>query len=282
MTHYQIKSITFTVLTSELENMSLMPPNPSVTPMSHMYLNQRRTWITYDLKHPPSTWFAWQQLGAIYLQIKKIFPSVVFEITKASKEDSYSYTLEEFSTYFNRGTIFPTPYYPQAKTEYMSRLTIYAQKLHYNDQYLYEILVAMGIRFNDILGRPFSYREVFKKASSIYKLDTSDWKVRKGQDNSNLNKAKKETATKKALLVKETISMFIKKNGKIDFKAMSEYLDIPVRSLRRYASQDFTSLDHITKECGTKVSNTVNTVLSEGSQSAYNIQTSVAQNEASS
>ena len=161
-----IKGISFTIDRKESAKIELLPPYANIQHLSHLTKKGRKTVIYYPLKYPPSNWNTWQQLGRIYLLIKRIFPSAEFN-NVVRTDGHYEYTVSSFGQYFNESITFPTPYYPQTKNKFMSRLAIYATKLYFDNMLNFELLVAMGLRFNDLLGRPFSEREVFRKANSI-------------------------------------------------------------------------------------------------------------------
>ena len=148
--------------------------------------------------------------------------------------------------------MFPKPYYPQSKSEYMSRLAIYAQRLYFDDLLNYYTLVAMAIHFNDKAKCDFKYRDCHKKASSIMKLDRSEWKRRKGKMcNANSNKKASENKQNKIKIVSENIHLHLLPNGKVNYNSLSKQLDIPTRSLRRYVKEAVSY--HIAHPLGTNV-----------------------------
>jgi len=244
----QIHSVSFTIDRFEIANLAIMPPDPTIINMSSLYGD--KVTIFYPLKYPSINWRSWQDMGAVYSQIQKIFPSAEMNHVERSG-GSYQYTMLEFLKYFNKKK-FPKPYYPQSKSEYMSRLAIYAQRLYFDDLLNYYTLVAMAIHFNDKAKCDFKYKECHKKAASILKLDRTGWKKRKGKScNKNSNIAKVDSMNVKINLVSENIHLHLLPNGKVNYNSLSKQLDIPTRSLRRYVKEAVS--DHITHPFGTNV-----------------------------
>jgi len=237
----QIHSVSFTIDRFEIANLAIMPPDPTIINMNSLYGD--KVTIFYPLKYPSINWRSWQDMGAVYSQIQKIFPSAEMNHVERSG-GSYQYTMLEFLKYFNKKK-FPKPYYPQSKSEYMSRLAIYAQRLYFDDLLNYYTLVAMAIHFNDKAKCGFKYKECHKKAASILKLDRTDWKKRKGKMcNANSNKKASENKQNKIKIVSENIHLHLLPSGKVNFISLSSALDISVHSLRRYCKQ--AASDHIT------------------------------------
>jgi len=77
---------------------------------------------------------------------------------------------------------YPTPWYPEGKDDYMSKLAIYAKNLYRYDLFHFESVLAMAMHFNHLIGRPYSHREVMKKSLSIMNLDRSGWKRKLDED----------------------------------------------------------------------------------------------------
>jgi hypothetical protein len=275
MKQNRIKGVAFTINSTELKNLDIMPPNASVINLTSVYGSKHV--IYYPLKYPPASWHSWQLIGSIYLQIQKIFPSAEFNYVE--RTGTYEYTLQEFASYFNNNMRFPTPYYPKSKSEYMSRLAIYAKKLYFDSMLNFELVVAMALHFNALTECGYSYREVFKKANAIMKLDRSTWKKRVGKPSTKKAiEARQRNKENKKQIVLEHLPMYVKSNGKYDFEALSLYLGISTRSLRRYA-KELSASDHITQPNGKNSANPLNTEVSEKKCLPCNIRSQMAKNE---
>ncbi len=241
-----IQSVSFTIDRSELINMAIMPPNPTIINISSLYGD--KVCIYYPLKYPSVSWRSWQDMGAVYCQIQQIFPSATLNHVERTG-GTHQYTMLEFLGYFNK-VMFPKPYYPQSKSEFMSRLAIYAQRLHFYNQLNYYSLVAMSLHFNNLCCAGFKYKECHKKTASILKLDRSEWKIKKNkQSNANSNIRATKKKNDKIRLVSENIHLHLRPSGKIDFNSLSVSLDISTHSLRRYVKE--ATSDHITSPSAT-------------------------------
>jgi hypothetical protein len=158
-------------------------PEPTVR-TRYATINGRSDFVTiiYLFEFAPQSWHEMQRVASIKVQMKRLIPSIIFsfedigiEVTEY-EEVGKIYAVRELGDFFREFILYPKPWYPHSKDEFMSRLTIYAQKLHYEGLLHFESVLAMAMHFNQSLDRPYSFREIVKKTISILKLDRSSWR----------------------------------------------------------------------------------------------------------
>lgn len=222
----------FSIDRSELTQMNIMPL-AKIHEYTTINGTSDRIGIIYPFKYAPNGWRSWQAIASYKYQISKIFKTAIFEPIEHAITGEW--TVTSFGMHFGDYIEFPKPYYPQAKTDFMSRLAIYATRLYFNSQLFYESLFAMALHFNAKLDRPYSDRDLSRKTASILKLDRSSWKVRLTDDEkllSNKNKTSKASEARKAKGVEklnELISILptcLKPNGRPDVCLLSSRLNI--------------------------------------------------------
>ncbi len=248
----KIKGISFTIDNSEISKLEIMPPYYTLIRM-YSIEGQNKSNIHYPLKYPPANFNSWQQFGRVIILISRIFKTAKFEDVEAT--GSYVYTLQEFAEFFPEFIELPKPYYPQDKSEYMKHLTLYAMRLHFKGLLNIGLINAMAIKFNVFIGSPFLTKDVYKKSYSVYKLDRSKWKIKKGKpSNKESSLKRKQLQQDKLKIISSHIKDFTKSNNKLDISNMSLHLGIPKRtlySLLKKLHKQNNSIDHITKPNGT-------------------------------
>ncbi len=250
MSFDKIKGISFTIDNTELTKLDLMPAYYTLIRL-YSIEGQNKSNIHYPLKYPPANFNSWQQFGRVIVLIKEIFITAKFEDVEAT--GSYVYTLQEFASYFPKFVELPKPYYPQEKSEYMRHLTLYAMRLHFKGLLNIGFVNAMAIKFNVFIGSPFSNKEIHKKAYSVYNLDRSEWKIKKGEKKkgSMATQKRKQLKADKVLIIASHITDFTMSNGRLNIKSLSSHLGIPAKTLYRLlpeATKQNSCIDHITHE----------------------------------
>ncbi len=244
MSFDKIKGVSFTINNSELTKMELMPEYATVIRL-YSIKGQEKSNIHYPIKHPPSSFNSWQQLGRIMILIQRIFKTAKFE--EVESVGSYVYTLDEFASFFTEFVEMPKPYYPQDKTEYLRHLTFYAQRLHFKGMLNAALLNAMAIKFNVYIEKPYSTKEVYKKASSVYRLNRTDWKISTGRRNTQTATERRTQLKKeKIAIIASHIEDFTDEKNALDINALSQHLGIPVKTIYRLRPQTHTVHDHST------------------------------------
>jgi len=144
--------------------------------------------IVYLFQYAPQGWKEMQRLASIKVQMKSLIPSIelmeedISSYVSSAEDVGKIYTISDLGQFFRDFVRYPTPWYPEGKDDYMSKLAIYAKNLYRYDLFHFESVLAMAMHFNQILGWIYSYREVMKKSLSIMKLDRSGWKRKLDED----------------------------------------------------------------------------------------------------
>ena len=132
--------------------------------------------LLYHFQYNPQSWKEWQRVAAIKIQIAQRTPNIEFVEYEPLAVIERVYTITELGKHFPQFIKFPKPLYPSGKDDFMRSLTYYCFKLHYYEMLHIEAVIAMAIRFNQLIGSPYSYREVMRKANAVYGLDRSEWR----------------------------------------------------------------------------------------------------------
>ncbi len=251
----KIKGISFTIDNKELTKLESMPEYYTLIRL-YSIEGQNKSNIHYPLKYPPSNFNSWQQFGRIIVLIGEIFETAKFEDVEAT--GSYVYTLQEFASHFPKFIELPKPYYPQVKADHLKHLTLYAMRLHFKGLCNIGFINAMSIKFNVFLGSPLTNKEVHKRAYSVYRLDRSQWRIKKGEKKkgSTATKKRKQLKEDKILIISSHLKEFTKSNGKLNIKSLSSHLGIPTKTLYRLlpkATNNNSCVDHITHEMRKKL-----------------------------
>ena len=166
-------------LTTEIEfdkTLWSLPPPSNTRVLTSMRGNMLE--ISYYFEYLPQSWREWQRINSIKIQMKELLPHIKFrEFFKIDNVEKV-YTVNELGKYYPKFIKYQKPLYPSDKDEFMRCLTLYAQRLHYEDKLYLEGVIAMAMHFNSKCRLGYSFREVVKKAKSVYMLDKDSWKTR--------------------------------------------------------------------------------------------------------
>ena len=151
-------------------------PPPSGKRWLTRFKNSSIQEVLYHFEYNPQSWREWQRVAAIKIQIAQRIPNIEFVEYEPLGVIERVYTITELGKHFPQFIKFPKPLYPSGKDDFMRSLTLYCQKLYYEELLHIEAVIAMAIRFNELLDNPYSFREVLRKANAVYALDRSDWR----------------------------------------------------------------------------------------------------------
>ena len=193
--------------------------------------------ILYHFQHNPQSWREWQRIAAIKVQIRQKVPNVEFDEYEGSDEVQRVYTIAELGKHFPKFIKFHKPLYPSDKSEFMRCLTLYCQRLHYEQQLHFEAVVAMALHFNSKCGLGYSHREVMKKAKSVMLLDRDEWKVKLSADElkeAHARGGKKRVQQKRELFqAKRDEALKLRADGML-LKDIATKLGVSERTVKRW------------------------------------------------
>lgn len=196
--------------------------------------------VLYHFQYAPQSWKEWQRVASIKVQIQSLITNLEFEEYGAKEIVESCYTISEIGKYFTGFIKFHKPLYPFGKNEFMRSLTIYAHRLHYENMWSYEALMAMGLHFNASCGLGYSYKDVMRKAKSISKLDRSDWNIKLSKE--ELQIAHKRGADKTAQIKrdktreKRELVYRLREDG-ATILSISEQLSVSSSTVKRWLKQ---------------------------------------------
>lgn len=203
--------------------------------------------VVYLLEHAPQSWRELQRLSGIKEQMARLLPEITFTQQREYSSDIESvnrrWELRELGEYFKEFIKFPIPLYPQDTSEFMSNLTKYAMKLHYEHRLYFESVLAMAIHFNECLNAPYSRKELQAKAISIVQLDYSEHTQRLStlqlkEAHSTGGQKRGEDIAEAAYYRYETVVALLpeykKENGRYDIPALMEYTKLGKRTIYNY------------------------------------------------
>lgn len=199
--------------------------------------------IAYVFQYPPQNWKETQLIATIRAGIKKIMPEVEYkEIDGLNGIDGRIWTISELTRNFSF-IKFPKPYFPPHKKKMYQCLCIHAKRLHYEGLLYFEQLEATAMRINDALGRPYSPREVMRKAKAAHefakehcdiwprKLEKAALKEAKRQGGITRGEQMKEKARKNRQVVKIFLPMCMKSNNKPDVSKLIDKTGLSRRTI---------------------------------------------------
>jgi len=228
--------ITLKIVSDFDKCLTLLPPSSSERWLSQT-IGASILELSYHFQYAPQSWREWQRVSSIKVQIQKLLPNVVFKDYTAVDEVQKVYTISELGKYFPDFVRYQKPLYPSGKNEFMSSLTKYTIRLHYEKQLHHEAVVAMALHFNSKCGLDYSFRELNRKVKAILKLDRSDWKVklskdelRKAHERGNEISSQKMRDNSKR---KRDEAIRLRADGKT-LNAISQILNISLSTVRRY------------------------------------------------
>lgn len=206
--------------------------------------------VVYLLEYAPQSWKELQRLAGIKEQMAGLLPNITF--TSLMEYDSSiefigsKWKLSELGEHFKAFIKFPTPLYPQDKSEFMSNLTKYAMRLHYEHRLYFESVLATAIHFNECIKMPYSRKELQSKTMSVLDLDRSEW-ARKLSEKA-LEEAYSKGGQKRGAKISEQayyryetvvalLPEYKKVNGKYDIPALMEFTRLGRRTIYSYINR---------------------------------------------
>lgn len=212
-------------------------PPPSKTRWLSKMDGTRILQVLYHFQYMPQSWKEWQRVASIKVQIQELIPTVIFNEYELFDDVERVYTITELGRYFPKFVKYQKPLYPSGQNEFMSSLTKYAMRLHYEEQLYFEAVMAMALHFNSKCSLDYSFREINGKVRAVVKLDRSEWRVKLSA--SELKKSLQDRAMKTALIKREKSqskrdeAKSLKADGKT-LNAISKILNVSVSTVRRY------------------------------------------------
>lgn len=208
------------------------------------YISEDSKGIVYIYGYEQTTpnYQQFQVLNTIKVNIQNKLRDAVFE-DGIEVEKGNLYTINQLYRLFDCEFIkYKLPLLPKNKKDFQSKLSIYAQAMHYERRLHLEIVLFATYFFNSKLpiSQRFKYRELFKKAlTAYYYVDkTKDQKLNKAalhyahaKGAKMTNVIKKEEQAKKAAIMHSYLQSCTKNNGKVDFEKLSSITVIPKSTL---------------------------------------------------
>ena len=211
-----------------------LPPPSAIRWLSRMDGTKTLN-ILYHFEYNPQSWREWQRVSSIKIQIKQRVPHVMFDEYNPPDEVQRVYTVAELGKHFPKFIKYHKPLYPSDKSKFMSSLTLYCQRLHYEDQLHHEALLAMALHFNSKGGYGYSFRELNRKVKAILLLDRTKWRVKLRSE--ELKQAHSKggllTVAKKRdrFNVKKEEAIELRKSGMI-LKDIASKLEVSLRTVK--------------------------------------------------
>jgi hypothetical protein len=212
-------------------------PPPSATRWLSKLDGTKTLQVLYHFQYTPQSWREWQRIASIKIQMKQSTPQLEFIEYMGSDEVQRVYTVAELGKSFSHFIKFHKPLYPHSKDEFMRSLTLYCQRLHYEQQLHVEAVIAMALHFNSKCGFGYSHREVMKKAKSMMLLDMSEWKIKLSVD--ELKKAHVKGGVKRVQQVREKFQTkrdeaLILRAGGMLLKDIAIKLEVSTKTVQRW------------------------------------------------
>lgn len=199
--------------------------------------------IYYLFDYAPQSSKELQRIAGIKEQMAEQLPLEFIEdmdISIEAEETGQIWKVNELGQYFSKYIEFPNPLYPQSKHEFMRNLTLYAQRLHYQQRLYFESMLAIAIHFNEYMKESYSRKDLQRKASSIMQLDRSGWKQRLNEKDlqeahrkggKTRGKQISEEAYFRSEMIQALLPDYQKENGKYDVSALAEYTKLSKRTI---------------------------------------------------
>jgi len=210
-------------------------------PSSKRWLSQmdgaKTLQVLYHFHYTPQSWREWQHIATIKIQMMELVPHLAFSEYMALDDIQRVYTITELGRYFSKFVKFHKPLYPSGRDEFMRCLTLYCQRLYYEEQLHIEALIAMALHFNSKCDLGYSHREIMKKAKSIMKLDRSKWRVK--LSDKELHKVKSSNGKKRVqqkreeFEVKKIKAQLLRDDGML-LKDISKELEVSLRTVKSW------------------------------------------------
>ena len=193
--------------------------------------------VLYHFEYNPQSWREWQRVASIKMQILNRIPHAVFEDYYPPDEVQRVYTVTELGKHFSKFIKYHKPLYPSDKSKFMSSLTLYCQRLHYEEQLHYEALLSMALHFNSKGGYGYSFRELNKKVKSILLLDKSKWRIKLKSEELKKAHAKGGLLTvakkRERFNVKKDEAIELRKSGML-LKDIASKLEVSIITVKRW------------------------------------------------
>ena len=213
-----------------------LPPPSSIRWLSR-YDGKKTLEVLYHFEHNPQSWREWQRIASIKMQILQRVPNVEFNEYVPNEAIQRTYTVSELGKHFPKFIKFHKPLYPGDKSEFMRCLTLYCQRLYYEQQLHVEAVLAMALHFNSKGGYGYSFRELNRKTRAVMELNRSRWRVKlndaelkeahvKGADTTNEIKRQKSNA-------KRNEAVELRKSGMI-LKDIAKKLGVSIATVKRW------------------------------------------------
>ena len=213
-----------------------LPPPSAIRWLSKMD-GTKTLEVLYHFQYAPQSWREWQRVASIKIQIKQRVPHAQFDEYIPPDEVQRVYTVAELGRHFSKFIKYHKPLYPCDKSKFMSSLTLYAMRLHYEEQLHYEALLAMALHFNSKGGYGYSFRELNKKVKATLLLDRSSWRVKLNSE--ELQQAHSKggllTVTKKRerFKAKRDEAVELRKSGML-LKDIASKLEVSIITVKRW------------------------------------------------
>jgi len=109
-------------------------PPPSATRWLSKMDNTKTLEVLYHFQFTPQSWREWQRVASIKIQMKQLIPQLEFTEYVGNDEVQRVYTIAELGKHFTKFIKYHKPLYPSGKDEFMRSLTLYCQRLYYEEQ----------------------------------------------------------------------------------------------------------------------------------------------------
>lgn len=171
----QFNKISLQFLTAEYEKVAYSLPIPTYRRILTHTEHQGYVVITYELKHSITSQNQFKWLSNIkqsmQKHIKASFLYIEYQESINQENTNIKYSLIELQEHFDPvATSYPQIYLPSNKKEVYQRLCLYASKLYYYKVFYLEMVMFAALKMNEILKKPFSYKELLKKSIMAFKL----------------------------------------------------------------------------------------------------------------
>ena len=216
-----------------------LPPPSKIRWLSKMD-GTKTLQVLYHFQYMPQSWKEWQRVASIKVQIQELIANAIFNEYELFDDVERVYSIAELGSNFTKFVKYQKPLYPSGKNEFMSSLTKYAIRLHYEQQLYFEAVMAIALHFNSKCGLDYSFRELNRKARAIFELDRSSWKVKLSdaelkEAHRRGNQISSQKMRDKSKHIRDE-AMRLKADGKT-LDAISQILSVSLSTVRRYVSK---------------------------------------------
>lgn len=252
----QFNKISLQFLTAEYEKVAYTLPIPTYRRTVTQTEHQGYVIITYELKHSITSQNQFKWLANIkqsmQKHIKASFKFIEYVESKNQENTTVKYSLMQLQEHFYPvDTTYPQIYLPSNKKEVYQRLCIYASKLYYYNVFHLEMVMYASLKMNELLEKPFSYKELLKKSIIAYKFVINN-PPRQKLNKRELNQALKCGGNKRGEQMKQKQQQhqeqiqellkddtYIKPNGKPNISAIADKLQVDRKTVTRIMKKIF-------------------------------------------